>query len=81
MLLPTLLPLFAALYASTTAATALTYRLAASDKECFFTDVQQRGAKIAFYFAVGYVPSPRRVGTPGLLTTLLVVLGAIWRVV
>jgi len=33
-------------------ATALTYKLVANEKACFFTDVKQQGAKIAFYFAV-----------------------------
>ena len=32
--------------------TALTYKLAPNEQACFFTDVQQQGAKIAFYFAV-----------------------------
>jgi hypothetical protein len=44
----------AALYASSVAATALTFKLAANEKACFFTDVQQKSAKIAFYFAVSY---------------------------
>lgn len=34
------------------AATALTYKLVANEKACFFTNVNQQGAKIAFYFAV-----------------------------
>ncbi len=34
-------------------ATALTYKLAPSEKACFFTYVEQKGAKVAFYFAVG----------------------------
>ena len=34
------------------ASTALTYKLAPNEKACFFSDVQQQGAKIAFYFAV-----------------------------
>jgi ubiquitin carboxyl-terminal hydrolase 7 len=33
-------------------ATALTYKLAAHEKACFYADVQDKGAKIAFYFAV-----------------------------
>lgn len=33
-------------------ATALTYRLSPNEKECFYTHVTQRDAKIAFYFAV-----------------------------
>ena len=37
---------------SLTSATALTYRLAPNEKACFFTWVEQKNAKIAFYFAV-----------------------------
>ncbi|KAL3422873.1 emp24/gp25L/p24 family/GOLD [Phlyctema vagabunda] len=33
-------------------ATALTYKLAANEKACFFSDVEHKGVKIAFYFAV-----------------------------
>lgn len=33
-------------------ATALTYRLGANEKACFFTGVENKGAKLAFYFAV-----------------------------
>ena len=33
-------------------ATALTYKLIANEKACFFSNVEQQGAKIAFYFAV-----------------------------
>ena len=32
--------------------TALTYKLAANEKACFFSNVEHVGAKIAFYFAV-----------------------------
>lgn len=32
--------------------TALTYKLSANEKACFFSMVEQRNAKIAFYFAV-----------------------------
>ncbi|KAJ9639966.1 hypothetical protein H2201_006864 [Coniosporium apollinis] len=39
-------------YLTLASATALTYKLAANEKSCFFTDVQQKGAKVAFYFAV-----------------------------
>lgn len=37
---------------SLVSATALTYKLIANEKACFFTQVDQPGAKIAFYFAV-----------------------------
>lgn len=33
-------------------ATALTFKLYANERECFYTDVRTEGAKIAFYFAV-----------------------------
>src|ERR1700743_2889074 len=41
-----------ALGVSSAYGTALTYKVAANEKACFFTDVQRQGAKIAFYFAV-----------------------------
>ena len=37
---------------SVVSATALTYKLLANEKACFFTSVEQKGAKVAFYFAV-----------------------------
>jgi hypothetical protein len=37
---------------STVTATALTYRLEANEKACFYNYVDQRNAKVAFYFAV-----------------------------
>ncbi|MCJ1246848.1 hypothetical protein MMC30_004057 [Trapelia coarctata] len=37
---------------SIVSATALTYKLAPNEKACFFTFVDQRNAKVAFYFAV-----------------------------
>lgn len=37
---------------SLVSATALTYKLAAHEKACFYSNVSQKGAKIAFYFAV-----------------------------
>jgi len=33
-------------------ATALTYKLGASEKACFYSNVEHKGAKVAFYFAV-----------------------------
>ena len=50
-LLPTL-TLLLTLLPHLLTATALTYKLAAHEKACFFTDVTQRSAKVAFYFAV-----------------------------
>lgn len=37
---------------STVTATALTYRLEANEKACFYNYVDQQNAKVAFYFAV-----------------------------
>jgi hypothetical protein len=37
---------------SLASATALTYKLAPNEKACFFSWVDQKDAKIAFYFAV-----------------------------
>jgi len=42
----------AASLSSVVSATALTYKLVANEKACFFSNVEQKGAKIAFYFAV-----------------------------
>ena len=41
--------------ATLTAATALTYNLPANTKECFYAHVDNKGAKVAFYFAVRIV--------------------------
>jgi hypothetical protein len=50
----TLFTLFSALlaYATVVYATALTYRLEAHEKACFFAHVENKGTKLAFYFAV-----------------------------
>lgn len=40
---------------SSVSATALTYRLEANEKACFYTNVEQANAKVAFYFAVSTV--------------------------
>jgi hypothetical protein len=37
---------------SLASATALTYKVAAHEKACFFTDATSKNSKIAFYFAV-----------------------------
>jgi hypothetical protein len=39
-------------------ATALTYKLQANEKACFFSAVDTQGAKVAFYFAVSWTPIP-----------------------
>ena len=57
------------LFSSLISATALTYRFTPSEKACFFAHVEEKGQKIAFYFAVGlpltiylfYTRSPTRV--------------------
>ena len=43
---------FLGIFASCVSATALTYKLPPSGKECFFANVEQKQAKVAFYFAV-----------------------------
>ena len=40
------------LFASLASATALTYKLTANEKACFFTNVEKPDSKVAFYFAV-----------------------------
>lgn len=54
---PTMLNLFhllslLGLLTSLASSTALTYRLAPNEKECFYTHVEKKDAKVAFYFAV-----------------------------
>jgi hypothetical protein len=43
---------------SSVTATALTYKLEANEKACFFTNVDQSNAKVAFYFAVRPIDFP-----------------------
>ncbi|KAK5128596.1 endosomal cargo receptor [Cryomyces antarcticus] len=43
---------FLACFASLISATALTFKLVPNEKSCFFTYVDQKAAKVAFYFAV-----------------------------
>lgn len=40
-------------------ATALTYKLSPNEKACFFSYVEEKGAKLAFYFAVNSLADPR----------------------
>lgn len=42
----------AASMSTVVSATALTYKLTANEKACFFTNVEQKNTKVAFYFAV-----------------------------
>ena len=50
------LPLIAyglvASFVSVVSSTALTYKLSPNEKACFFAAVENKGAKVAFYFAV-----------------------------
>lgn len=46
---------------STAYATALTYRLEAHEKACYFAQVEHKGTKLAFYFAVR--PASHRMPT------------------
>lgn len=39
-------------FISLASATALTFNLPANQKECFYAKVDQKGAKVAFYYAV-----------------------------
>lgn len=45
-----------ALFAGHASATALTYKLVANEKACFYANNQDKGQKIAFYFAVRPTP-------------------------
>jgi ubiquitin carboxyl-terminal hydrolase 7 len=42
-------------------ATALTYKLSANEKACFYSFVENKGAKVAFYFAVSLPPQISRI--------------------
>lgn len=41
-----------AYFASLVSATALTYKIGANEKACFFAAPEKKGSKVAFYFAV-----------------------------
>lgn len=56
-----ILLVFASLLAAVYA-TALTYRLEAHEKACFFAQVADKGTKVAFYFAVGFTLSLGGIG-------------------
>lgn len=51
-----------ALLIPSVSATALTYKLEAHEKACFYADVQQKDVKVAFYFAVSLDSSMRIYG-------------------
>lgn len=55
MQLPALAWCLLACIATQVSATALTYKLTANEKACFYAATQKKEQKIAFYFAV---PSP-----------------------
>ena len=48
---------------SLVSATALTYKLSANEKACFYATSEKKGAKVAFYFAV----SPPRSCLPSVV--------------
>ncbi|PHH87233.1 hypothetical protein CDD83_9139 [Cordyceps sp. RAO-2017] len=52
MRLPTIAAGIIACLASNVVATALTYKVAAGEKACFYTDAKKENEKVAFYFAV-----------------------------
>jgi len=54
---PTLLLGLLAIAVSSVYGTALTYKLTANEKACFFAFVERQHAKVAFYFAVCLVYS------------------------
>jgi hypothetical protein len=54
MRLPTLVAGLMAFMATNVAATALTYKLAANEKACFYAASKNENEKIAFYFAVSW---------------------------
>lgn len=56
MRLPTLVAGLMALMASNVAATALTYKLTANERACFYAATKNPNEKIAFYFAVCGAP-------------------------
>lgn len=58
MRLPLLLYGALAALASQAAATALTFKLGASDKSCFYGVTEKDNERVAFYFAVRYYPTP-----------------------
>lgn len=49
---PLLLLSLIGLLSTFVAGTSLTYKMAANEKECFYTHIEKRDAKIGFYFAV-----------------------------
>jgi hypothetical protein len=52
MRFPTLIAGLMAFMATNVAATALTYKLAANEKACFYATTKNQDEKVAFYFAV-----------------------------
>lgn len=57
-----------AAFVSSVSATALTYHVGASEKACFYTNVDQMNSKVAFYFAVRPVHYTPAIAIERLLT-------------
>lgn len=49
---------------SSVSATALTYRLEANEKACFYKYVDERNTKVAFYFAVSAPWKSGKISVP-----------------
>jgi hypothetical protein len=62
---------------STTLATALTYQLEAHEKACYFAQVEHKGTKLAFYFAVRLGSRCTPVLVPGCISCLCACIFAI----
>lgn len=54
MRFPTLIAGLMAIMATNVAATALTYKLSANEKACFYATTKNENEKVAFYFAVSW---------------------------
>lgn len=54
MRFPTLVAGLMAFMATNVAATALTYKLSANEKACFYATTKSENEKVAFYFAVSW---------------------------
>lgn len=54
MRFPTLIAGLMAFMATNVAATALTYKLSANEKACFYATTKNQDEKVAFYFAVSW---------------------------
>lgn len=77
MRLPTLFAGLIACLVTNVTATALTYKLAAHEKACFYAETKKEAEKVAFYFAVCF---SARISFKE-QKTLTIAIGAIWRLV